>query len=234
MRMPSLFRNLLLGALIGLPWVASAAEDTDNLNQAVVPEVKRLDLHAPSFPSKDFEIGYVRGGYLMPYYYNSKIQGLRFNYHINEDFYLHLDYDETTVSSKNLRLLPDDCYVTGLNCDPISGTGARKWTATTVGLGLSGLLPGELYVLGKYAFLTSGYVFGGMGTVNFNGRSEKTITTGGGSKLYLTNWLILNFEARTYLYTISRGNTKGYYNPKDTYRKGVISGESLIGLSVVF
>jgi hypothetical protein len=92
----------------------------------------------------------------------------------------------------------------------------------------------RIYLFGNYSFLTSGYVFGGMGTVNFNGRSEKALTTGGGTKLYLTNWLILNIEARTYLYTISRGNTVGYYNPADTYRKGVISGEALVGLSVVF
>jgi len=235
MRMPSLFRNLLLSALIGLPWVASAADGTDNPDQAVVPEVKRLDLQAPRFPSKDFEVGFVIGTYVMPYYpYPKRLRGLRINYNINEDLYIHLDHDETKVSSKSLRLLPDGCLETGLNCVPINGSGERRWTATTVGVGLNGLFPGELYLFNKYSFLTSGYVFGGLGTVNFNGRSEKALSTGGGTKLYLTNWLIFNFEARTYLYTISRGNTIGYYNPADTYRKGVISGQVVGGLSVVF
>jgi outer membrane beta-barrel protein len=235
MRMPTLFRSLLLGALIGLPWLASAAEEVDQSEQAVVPEVKRLDLRAPRFASNDFELGAVFGGYFMRYYYQSKIYGLRANYYINEDVYLHLAYDNTTISSNRLRLIAPGCVnPTGATCSYVPNSSERAWTATTAGIGLSGLLPGEVYVFGKYSFLTSGYVFGGLGKVNFDGKSEKAFTVGGGTRTYLTNWLVLNSEVRNYVYTIDKSRTVGYYNPKSTYRKGVVSGQASIGLSVIF
>jgi hypothetical protein len=83
-------------------------------------------------------VGLLYGSYIMPYYpYPKRLTGLRINYNINEDLYVHLDYDQTTVSSKSLRLLPAGCLETGLNCVPIVGSGERKWSATTVGFGFT-------------------------------------------------------------------------------------------------
>src|SRR4051812_42269535 len=80
------------------PKPAAAAPQAD---QVVVPEVSRRDINLPRLPSSDFEIGTYVGTYSTQDFGSSLVTGLRFGYHISEDFFVEAVYAKTKVSDES-------------------------------------------------------------------------------------------------------------------------------------
>jgi outer membrane beta-barrel protein len=216
MRIHTLLRPLLLGALSALPLLTLAAEPPAVPEQAVDPEVIRLDLRTPRYPSNDFEISAGYGIFGIRLYGASETTNYRLAYHLNEDFYIEAAVAETTMSSKRLNHpIPGD---------PGNTSNEEPLKSTLVSIGYKGLLPGEVYLFGNYGFLTEGYMFGGLGKTTFRGKDEKTVAFGAGSKLYLTNRIALKSEVRNTFLTV---DYKGR-------RKSTMSGEATVGLAFLF
>jgi outer membrane beta-barrel protein len=234
MRTLSTLCSLLFGALAALPLSAHAVEPLDAPDQVIVPEVKQPVLNTPRFPSSDIELGIVRGQYGIRYYGFSRTTGLRLAYHINEDFYFEAQVDQTDVSSKRLWRVSPTWNPNGPN-DPVTNPkysfqGVVPLKTVMLSTGYEGLIPGEIHLFNKYDFLTTGYVLGGVGRVNFNSRNETAFRLGSGFRVYLTNSIVFRTEAITDFYSIDRYSKK----LNKIQRKGVFDGALSGGLSFIF
>lgn len=213
------FLRSLIAALALLPTLsqaqASAPMTDPAADLAVVPEVSRPPLREARYPSQDFEISLHRGQYLSRYYGVTRSNGLRIAYHLNEDFYVEASAGETTMSSKGLRVR---------EADGTLSDGHAPLSYADLSVAYNGLLPGELFVFGKYKFLTSGYLSGGVGQTRFQGRDELTLLVGGGSRLYLSRNIVLRSDVRGHMYTITRGGQ----------RKSTQNGEATVSLGFIF
>jgi outer membrane beta-barrel protein len=225
MRTFNRFRSLLLGASLALPFLAQAADTASAPELAITPEVQSTAQHPPAYASRDFEVGVVYGGHAIQYYGFSTSIGLRLAYHINEDFYVEGQYDNSDISDKRFWVkAPAGSSKKYLSKNDV------PLRSTMVVMGYEGLIPGEVHLFGHYDYLTTGYLFGGVGRINFNDNNEKAFRLGVGTKLYLTNSIVIRTEAYTDFFTIDKPSPK----LKVVRRKGVQDGASSIGISYIF
>lgn len=230
MRTLSKLSFLLFGAAVALPSLVQAADTVEAITApelAITPTIQLGDLHAPRFPSRNFEIGLVVGDHANKYYGFSRTKGIRAAYRITEDFYVEGQIDKSMISDKRLWVK-----------NPAGSGSSAKYLfqgdvpedAYMLTMGYEGLLPGELHVFRHYDFLTSGYAFGGIGKINFNGKSENAFRFGGGSRLFLTNSIVLRSEVTTDFFTFDKPSPK----LKKIQRKGAQSGALSVGVSFIF
>jgi hypothetical protein len=206
MRTFNRFRSLLLGASLALPFLAQAADTASAPELAITPEVQSTAQHPPAYASRDFEVGVVYGGHAIQYYGFSTSIGLRLAYHINEDFYVEGQYDNSDISDK------------------------RFWVKAPAGSSKKYLSKNDVPL--RSTMVVMGYegLIGGVGRINFNDNNEKAFRLGVGTKLYLTNSIVIRTEAYTDFFTIDKPSPK----LKVVRRKGVQDGASSIGISYIF
>ncbi len=182
-----------LAMVIGATALPAAAQPTTGGNeQVIVPEVNRRDVTVPKIPSNDFEVGLFTGTYSTENFGASLVAGLRLGYHITEDIFVEGVYGQTRVSDASFRqILPGGIFA------------GRKETLRYFNLSAGyNILPGEVFVGRKSAWASALYVIGGVGSTRFNDQRRQTLNFGLGSRVFLTNSIALQVDARDHVFTL--------------------------------
>src|SRR6202158_4925536 len=128
------------------PWhhpksdAASASAITDDVDAAppsvIEPQVERRKIKVPKIRAKNVELGAYYGEISIQDFGSQPVAGLRFDYHISEDFFAEATYGrakggETSFETlSNIQLLSD---------------AERRFTYYNLSLGYN-LLPGEVFI----------------------------------------------------------------------------------------
>ncbi len=182
-----------LVVVIGATALPVAAQPIPGGNEQVItPEVNRRDVTVPKIPSNDFEVGLFTGTYSTENFGASLVAGLRLGYHITEDIFVEGVYGQTRVSDASFRqILPGGIFA------------QRKETLRYVNLSAGyNILPGEVFVGRKSAWASALYVIGGVGSTRFNEQRRQTLNFGLGSRVFLTNSIALQVDARDHVFTL--------------------------------
>ena len=194
--------NLFLSAAVFIGCIdANAADQTPSTttatsttptDQIVVPEVARREIKLPRFPSNDFDVGLYGGTYSTQNFGSSALGGLRFGYHITEDFFVQSVIAQTKVSDASFRqILPGGIF-------PKEKERLRYYNLS---LGYN-ILPGEVFVRTKYAMPFSLYLIGGVGSTSIDQQRRATFNFGSGMRVFFNDHIALQFDARDHIFSL--------------------------------
>jgi outer membrane beta-barrel protein len=182
-----------------------ANANANKADQVVTPEVDRRDVKLPRIASKDVEIGAFLGTYSVQNFGSSFVGGLRFGYHLSEDFFAELGIGQTKVSDDTYRqILPG-----GIFADRSS---TLRYTNLSVGWNV---LPGEVFIGKGQAKATSVYLLGGVGSTSFVDQRRQTFNVGLGMRLYLSDRISMRVDLQDHIYSLDLlGKRETTQNPE--------------------
>jgi outer membrane beta-barrel protein len=140
----------------------------------------------PTIRPSNVELGAYYGEISIQDFGSQPVAGLRFDYHISEDFFAEATYGrakggETSFETlSNIQLLSD---------------AERRFTYYNLSLGYN-LLPGEVFIGRNLAMTSSFYLLGGIGSVKFAGDQNFTVNFGAGFRVLPTDWLALHIDVQ--------------------------------------
>ncbi|MCU7861333.1 MAG: outer membrane beta-barrel domain-containing protein [Candidatus Thiodiazotropha sp. (ex Lucinoma kastoroae)] len=195
----------LLGSLLLLP--CEAAEPLgDNLREELLiePEIARREIEEPEIDSEDFEVGVYAGLMTIEDFGTSAVYGARLAYHGTESIFLEAAIGTSEANETSFERLGGDVQL--LTDDD------RKLTYYNLSAGYN-ILPGEVFLGGKYAYNSQFYLIAGIGSTRFAGDDEFTVNLGAGYRLLISDWLTLHLDARDHMFESDLlGETKTTHN----------------------
>lgn len=212
-------RFLLISALVlALPSVAqdetTEEESRTILDGVINPDIKRRKIDESLIDSEDFEIGFMAGVLSIEDFGSSNATGVRFAYHVSEDWFLEAAYGAAETSRTSWEVLSG-----GQILDPANTT----LSYYNLSLGLN-LFPGEIFIAKDYSFNTSYFVIAGLGNTTLGEDEFFTINYGAGFKIFPTDWVAIRIGFRNHLFTHDALGVD----------KSVQNLEALLGLSLYF
>ncbi|MFT3907655.1 MAG: outer membrane beta-barrel domain-containing protein [Steroidobacteraceae bacterium] len=166
--------------------IEAQPDSSDNAAPRVIdPVVERRKIKVPKIDTENIEIGAYYGELSIEDFGASPYSGLRFRYHVTEDFFFEASLARATAGKTsfetlggNIQLLTDD---------------ERKLTHYSLSLGYN-FLPGEIFIGRNRAMTSTLYLLGGIGSVKFAGDQYFSINFGTGFQVLPTDWLALHIE----------------------------------------
>jgi outer membrane beta-barrel protein len=166
---------------------AEIARDSAPPPTVIEPQVERRKIKVPKIKAKNVELGVNFGEISMESYTAAPYTGLRFDYHVTEDFFLEASTGRAKAGKTSFETL-------GGNVQLLTDA-ERQFTYYNLGLGYN-FLPGEVFLGSRHAMTSGFYLVGGIGSVKFEGDQKFTVNFGAGFRVLPTNWLTLHIEAQ--------------------------------------
>lgn len=208
--MESRFQRVFLTALLAISTLAIStfaitislpvyAQDDDDgeeeptiLDAVINPDIERRVIDEDEIDTENFELGFFTGVMSVEDFGSNSIYGMRFSYHITEDFFLEASYGSTQTSETSFETLSGG--------STLLTEEERKLDYYNISLGIT-LLPGEVFIGKRWAFNTNYYIIGGAGNTVFAGNEYFTYNFGGGFRLFATDWLAFRVDVRNHIFT---------------------------------
>ena len=185
----ALAATCLLGSAAG--WTAEAEDGLLELEPLVVREAERREVDVDRIDTEDFEVGIYAGVLNFEDFGSDQSVGLRAAYHVTEDFFVEAAYGESELGqtsfedlSGGARLLTDS---------------EREVSYYNVSLGWN-ILPGESFIMDRWAFKGSLYLLAGAGSTDFGGDDVFTINAGLGYRFIAKDWMALHVTVRDHMF----------------------------------
>jgi outer membrane beta-barrel protein len=167
-------------------------------DQVVVPQLDRRDVRVVHIPSNNYELGLFTGTYNAENFGSNLVGGLRFGYHITEDFFVEGVYGQTKVSDQTFRqILPGGIFPTEKQI--------LRYYDLSAGYNV---FPGEIFLARNHAKVSTVYVVAGIGSTKFDGASHQTINAGLGMRVFLAQWAAVQFDARDHVFSLDLLGTR--------------------------
>ena len=194
-------RSLVAGACLALACSVSTAQTPAPAappqpanEQVIVPQVDRRDVRLPRFPSKDFELGLLAGTFATQNFGSHVLAGLRVGYHITEDFFVESVYGRTSADDKVYRRLNG-----GVGGVFSTETVDVSYYNLSVGFNV---LPGEVFLGGRFARPMALYLIGGVGSTKFDVQRRQTVNFGWGVRFMLADWAAVQVDMRDHVFSL--------------------------------
>lgn len=196
MRNPARISKALRAVACALALCASAlsarAQDAQPANDQVIqPEVERREVRVPHIPSNDIELGLFTGAYNAENFGAHVVEGVRAGYHITESVFVEAAYGRTKVSDQLFRqFLPGGIF-------PVP-TETLQYYDLSAGYNV---FPGEIFLGKNHAKVSTIYLIAGLGTTKFDGTSHETINGGIGTRIFMADWVAIQFDMRDHFFS---------------------------------
>ena len=196
-------------SFITLPTYAqnSNAEKSVNNNTAldkiITPDLERRVIREDKLDNEDWEIGAYAGIYSIEDFGSNTVTGLRFAYHLTEDFVAELNYGQTTAGDSSIEVLGGGI---ALLTDE-----QRELSYYNISLAYN-LFQGEVFFGKNTAFNNTFYILVGGGNTTFNENDFFTYTLGAGMRFYLTDWIALHATVKDHIFDNDIIETKTTHN----------------------
>ena len=177
----------------GLLATASHAAEpmTADTEQVIKPQVERRQITVPQIDAEDFEVGLFGGLMSVEDFGANPVFGVRAAYHINEDFFVEAAVGQTKTTKTSYERLSGSAEL--ITSDQ------RLLRYYSLSLGYD-LLPGEVFLNGKYTFNTALYFIAGIGDTHFAGSDRFTLSAGSGYRFLATDWLAIHGDFRDHIF----------------------------------
>lgn len=166
---------------------SSSANDNEELDKIITPDLERRRIKEDDLDSENFEVGIFTGTLSVEDFGSNTVAGITFAYHITEDFFAEVDYAFTQTQKTSYELLSGGVEL--LTDDQ------RDLNYYNVSLGIN-VLPGQIFLWDKWAFNTNFYLIAGAGNTTFADKKYFTYSYGGGMRFYVTDWFSADFSLR--------------------------------------
>jgi outer membrane beta-barrel protein len=211
-RIHSIFLRVLrivtVGAVVPLLFGVSVAvaQDSADAPQVIEPKVERRDIDVAAIDTEDFELTGFVGLMGVEDFESNAVYGVRLAYHVSEWLFAEASYGMTEVGTSSFEKLGGGAVLLA----------DRDLTYYDLSMGYN-LFPGEVFFGSKRAWNSSVYLLGGLGSTDFAGDNQFTVTFGFGIKVLPTDYLSVRLEARDYMFdTEVTGEKKTTHNLQAT------------------
>jgi len=172
----------------------SEADDNSLSNIKVFdPQVERREVDRDAIDTENWEIGMHYGIISIEDFGASEITSFTAAYHVTEDFFVSLNYGETTAGESSFERLSGDIVLLTPE--------QREYSHYSFNLGFN-LLPGEGFMGRDLAFTSSFYFLTGLGSTEFAGDRRSTVVLGGGYQVLFNDWLAMHVTVKDSFYDI--------------------------------
>ena len=168
------------------------------------PELERQKIDEALIDDEDFELGLFFGTLSIEDFGASELYGLRFNYFINEDFFVQANAGSAKAGlSSAEQLFPGNAVISN----------DKDYQYYDVNLGWN-VLPGEAFLGDDIAVNTSFYFVLGAGTTSFLDNKEFTLVYGAGYRALINDWLAFSVDTRNHRFNTEypAGEVKATHN----------------------
>lgn len=158
----------------------------------IQPVVERRTIKVPKIHAEDVEIGGFYGDLSIEDFGTNPVYGVRFDYHITEDFFFEALVGQSTGGQTSFETL-------GGNVQLLTDA-ERRFTYYNLSLGYN-ILPGEIFLGSKHAMNSALYLIGGIGSVRFAGDQNFAANFGAGFRVLPTDWLSVHIDMQDIVFT---------------------------------
>ena len=185
--------SLLLAGAAAAPFSSAAlAQGSQEIDDIISPDLERREMREAKIDSEDFEITLYAGGiFSVEDFGTSSLIGGSLAYHINEDFFMEAAYGQATLGESSYERLSGSA--------PLLTDDERDLSMYNLSLAWN-FLPGEIFILDKFALNSNLYLIGGAGNTNFAGEEHFTYNIGAGVRLLAQDWLALRLDVRDHIF----------------------------------
>jgi outer membrane beta-barrel protein len=166
---------------------SSVDSDKDSPPPSVIePQVERRTIKVPTIHPSNVELGAYYGELSIQDFGSQPVAGVRFDYHISEDFFAEATYGRAKGGFSSFETLSHVQLLSDAE---------RRFTYYNLSLGYN-LLPGEIFIGRNLAMTSAFYVLGGIGSVKFAGDQNFTVNFGAGFRVLPADWLALHIDVQ--------------------------------------
>ncbi|GAB2513485.1 outer membrane beta-barrel domain-containing protein [Microbulbifer agarilyticus] len=181
--------SLLLAGAMSSTALAQSSGDIDDI---ISPDLERREIREAKIDSEDFEFTVYLGGILsVEDFGTNRMIGGSLAYHINEDFFMEAAYGQVTLGESSYERLSGSA--------PLLTDDERDLSMYNLSLAWN-FLPGEIFILDKFALNSNLYLIGGAGNTNFAGEEHFTYNVGVGVRMLAQDWLALRLDVRDHIF----------------------------------
>jgi outer membrane beta-barrel protein len=176
----------------GAAGTGSASADNQAPPNVIQPVVERRKIKVPKIHAEDVEIGGFYGDLSIEDFGTNPVYGVRFDYHITEDFFFEGLVGQSQGGQTSFETL-------GGNVQLLTDA-ERRFTYYNLSLGYN-ILPGEIFLGTKHAMNSALYLIGGIGSVRFAGDQNFAANFGAGWRVLPTDWLAIHLDMQDIVFT---------------------------------
>lgn len=188
-----------LGAIATVPVLAQSEragsegnQSRSVLDQIITPDMERRVIEEDILDRENFELGLYTGVLSVEDFGSNSVTGIRFAYHVSEDFFLEAAYAQSTLQETSFERLSGST--------PLLTDEQRDLTYYNLSIGYN-IFPGEVFIGKNWAFNTALYLIAGAGNTSFADEEHFTYNIGGGLRLFLTDWIALHADVRDHIFS---------------------------------
>ena len=159
----------------------------------IEPDVERRDIKVAKIDTENFEVGISAGELSIEDFGVNTVGGLRFAYHLSEDFFIEAAGGKSKAGKTSFEILS--------GAAELLTDSQRDYTYYNVSFGYN-ILPGEAFVGKNHAWNTATYLIGGVGETTFAGDNRFTVNFGMGIRLIPLDWLAVHADVRDHIFDI--------------------------------
>ncbi|MBY6211676.1 outer membrane beta-barrel domain-containing protein [Microbulbifer agarilyticus] len=168
------------------------AQSSGDIDDIISPDLERREIREAKIDSEDFEFTVYLGGILsVEDFGTNRMIGGSLAYHINEDFFMEAAYGQATLGESSYERLSGSA--------PLLTDDERDLSMYNLSLAWN-FLPGEIFILDKFALNSNLYLIGGAGNTNFAGEEHFTYNVGVGVRMLAQDWLALRLDVRDHIF----------------------------------
>ena len=191
-RLRCLFLIVFLSCSLA-PAVAFSADEDEETEGLIEPQIERTEFDESIIDSEDFEIAFYIGMLSVEDFGVNSVTGLRFAYHVNEDFYVQLDYALSDAGETSFEVLSGGA--------PLLTSEEREINYYQINLAFN-LFPGEAFITDNTVENSAFYVKSGIGTTEFAGDDRFTFSYGFGYRLLFADSFSVEAEFRDLVFNL--------------------------------
>ncbi|WP_105102407.1 outer membrane beta-barrel domain-containing protein [Microbulbifer pacificus] len=171
---------------------AALAQGDETIDEIISPDLERREIREAKIDSEDFEFTVYMGGVLsMEDFGTNRMIGGSLAYHISEDFFMEAAYAESELGLSSYEKLSGSA--------PLFTDDERDLSMYNLSLAWN-FLPGEIFILDRWALNSNLYLIGGVGNTSFGDEEYFTYNVGVGIRMLARDWLALRFDVRDHIF----------------------------------
>jgi outer membrane beta-barrel protein len=162
------------------------------LDRIITPDMERRVIEEDILDRENFEVGLYAGVLSVEDFGSNNVSGIRFAYHVTEDFFLEAAVAQSELQETSFERLSGSA--------PLLTDSQRELTYYNLSIGYN-ILPGEVFIGENWAFNTAFYLIAGAGNTAFADEEHFTYNVGGGLRFFLTDWMTLHTDVRDHIFS---------------------------------
>lgn len=172
---------------------AQSTPESDNpvLDKIITPDLERRVIKEDQLDDEDWEIGIYTGVFSIEDFGSNSVNGIRFAYHMTEDFAIELNHGLTKAEESSIEVLGGGIQL--LTDDQ------REYSYYNISI-VYNIFQGEVFLGKNTAFNSAFYILLGGGNTTFNESDYFTYTIGGGLRFYMTDYLALHATVKDHIF----------------------------------